>query len=55
MSDPDIADSLQHPRRSLGDRHRSQAEKYLNLAIDEDGRLIQDRLVNLEWGEQSAR
>ena len=55
MSDPDIADSLQHPRRSLGDRHRSQAEKYLNLAIDEEGRLIQDRLVNLEWGEQSAR
>ena len=55
MSDSDIADSLQHPRRSLGDRHRSQAEKYLNLAIDEEGRLIQDRLVNLEWGEQSAR
>ena len=55
MSDSDIADSLQHPRRSLGDRHRSQAEKYLNLAIDEEGRLIQERLVNLEWGEQSAR
>ena len=55
MSDPDIADSLQHPRRSLGDRHRSQAEKYLNLALDEEGRLIQERLVNLEWGEQSAR
>ena len=49
MSDSDVADSLQHPRRSLGDRYIIQAEKYLNLAIDAEGRLIQDRLVNLEW------
>ena len=55
MSDSDIADSLQHPRRSLGDRHRSQSQKYVNLALDEQGNVIQERLVNLEWGEQSAR
>ena len=55
MSSSDIADSLQHPRRSLGDRHRSQSQKYVNLALDEQGRVIQERLVNLKWGEQSAR
>ena len=55
MSDLDIANSLQHPRRSLGDRHRSQSQKYVNLALDEYGHVIQDRLVNLKWGEQSAR
>ena len=55
MSGSDIADSLQHPRRSLGDRHRSQSQKYVNLALDEEGHVIQERLVNLEWGEQSAR
>ena len=55
MSSSDIADSLQHPRRSLGDRHRSQSQKYVNLALDEQGNVIQERLVNLEWGEQSAR
>ena len=55
MSDSDIADSLQHPRRSLGDRHRSQSQKYVNLALDENGHVIQERVVNLEWGEQSAR
>ena len=55
MASSDIADSLQHPRRSLGDRHRSQSQKYVNLALDEQGRVIQERLVNLKWGEQSAR
>ena len=55
MSSSDIADSLQHPRRSLGDRHRSQSQKYVNLALDEQGRVIQERLVNLKWGVQSAR
>lgn len=55
MSGSDIADSLQHPRRSLGDRHRSQSQKYVNLALDEQGNVIRERLVNLEWGEQSAR
>ena len=43
MSSSDIADSLQHPRRSLGDRHRSQSQKYVNLALDEQGRVIQER------------
>ena len=55
MSGSDIADSLQHPRRSLGDRHRSQSQKYVNLALDEQGNVIRERLVTLEWGEQSAR
>jgi len=43
----DMSRSLQHPRRSLGNRHRSQAEKFLSLAESE--------LQNLEWAEQSAR
>jgi len=38
---------LQHPRRSLGNRHRSQAEKFLSLSESD--------LQNLEWAEQSAR
>tara|TARA_B100000575_G_scaffold52283_2_gene39050 strand:+ start:28764 stop:29765 length:1002 start_codon:yes stop_codon:yes gene_type:complete len=55
MSKQDISEALQHPRRSLGDRHRSQSEKYVSLALDENGELIPERAVNLEWGEQSAR
>tara|TARA_B110000014_G_C20115036_1_gene588616 strand:- start:968 stop:1963 length:996 start_codon:yes stop_codon:yes gene_type:complete len=55
MSKLDISDSLQHPRRSLGDRHRSQSEKYVSLALDANGVVDPDRSVNLEWGEQSAR
>ena len=55
MTKTDIAAALQHPRRSLGDRHRSQSEKYVSLALDESGEVIADRAVNLEWGEQSAR
>lgn len=43
--------SLQHPRRSLGNRHRSQAEKFLALAQKTPGISIQ----NLKWAEQSAR
>ena len=42
-----VSRRLQHPRRSLGNRHRSQAVKFLSLA-DSD-------LQNLEWAEQSAR
>ena len=42
---------LQHPRRSLGNRHRAQAIKFLNIAnSDED-----NRLTNLNWAEQSSR
>ena len=55
MSKQDISEALQHPRRSLGDRHRSQSEKYVSLALDGNGELIPERAVNLEWGEQSAR
>mgnify|MGYP001164859842 CR=1 FL=1 len=55
MSRTDIAEALQHPRRSLGDRHRSQSEKYVSLALDDRGSVVAERAVNLEWGEQSAR
>ena len=41
-----LTKSLQHPRRSLGNRYRSQAEKFLRLG-DEEG--------NLSWAEQSAK
>ena len=43
----DVSARLQHPRRSLGNRHRSQAEKFLSLADAEP--------QNLDWAEQSAR
>ena len=41
-----LSDSLQHPRRSLGNRYRSQAEKFLRLGDD---------VGNLSWAEQSAK
>ncbi len=43
--------SLQHPRRSLGNRHRSQAQKFLTLAQKTPELSTQ----NLKWAEQSAR
>ncbi|MBA46113.1 MAG: hypothetical protein CMB31_05950 [Euryarchaeota archaeon] len=42
---------LQHPRRSLGNRHRAQAIKFLNIANSDD----ENRLTNLNWAEQSSR
>tara|TARA_B100000945_G_scaffold313905_1_gene310692 strand:- start:3498 stop:4472 length:975 start_codon:yes stop_codon:yes gene_type:complete len=45
--DPALSESLQHPRRSLGNRYRSQAEKFLKLNADD--------LNNLSWAEQSAK
>ena len=42
-----LSRSLQHPRRSLGNRYRSQAEKFLKIAGNDPR--------NLVWGEQSAR
>ena len=42
-----LSEELQHPRRSLGNRYRSQAEKFL--------RLIEDDEKNLSWAEQSAK
>ena len=47
MATTDLGSSLQHPRRSLGNRHRSQAEKFLKLSKDDES--------NLSWAEQSAR
>ena len=46
MATTDLGSSLQHPRRSLGNRHRSQAEKFLKSNDDKS---------NLSWAEQSAR
>ena len=46
-----LAGRLQHPRRSLGDRHRSQAVKFQRLAHQDPGR----RLENMAWAEQNAR
>ena len=47
MAATDIGARLQHPRRSLGNRHRSQANKFLKLAESDKN--------NLPWAEQSAR
>ncbi|RJU80922.1 MAG: hypothetical protein DWB93_05500 [Candidatus Poseidoniales archaeon] len=41
-----IKNFLQHPRRSLGNRHRSQAEKFLNLERNQK---------NVMWAEQNAK
>ena len=46
-----LAGRLQHPRRSLGDRHRSQASKFLRLAESDPARAVE----NAEWAEQNAR
>jgi len=50
MSEDSIDDRLQHPRRSLGNRHRSQAKKYLKIVNGTDS---DD--TNLGWAEQNAR
>ena len=46
MTDIDINQKLQHPRRSLGNRHRSQAVKFLKISENSE---------NLNWAEQSAK
>ena len=46
MTDVDINQKLQHPRRSLGNRHRSQAVKFLKISKSAE---------NLNWAEQSAK
>ena len=46
-----LSQRLQHPRRSLGDRHRSQAQKFLKLSGENTG----NDSVNLQWAEQNAR
>mgnify|MGYP001180391972 CR=1 FL=1 len=47
----DNKDLLQHPRRHLGNRYRSQAKKFVKLATMDDNRFAE----NIEWAEQSAR
>jgi len=42
-----LSEILQHPRRSLGNRYRSQAEKFLRISKDGDN--------SLSWAEQSAK
>ena len=46
-----LAGHLQHPRRSLGNRHRSQAIKFLRLSREDPERATQ----NHNWAEQNAR
>ena len=47
----DSSDLLQHPRRNLGNRYRSQARKFAKLASIDDTRFSD----NISWAEQSAR
>ena len=47
----DNKDLLQHPRRNLGTRYRSQARKFIKLATLDDSRFTD----NIKWAEQSAR
>jgi tetratricopeptide (TPR) repeat protein len=42
-----LSEALQHPRRNLGNRFRSQAEKFLKLLDDDE--------KNLSWAEQSSK
>ncbi|MBR79816.1 MAG: hypothetical protein CMA88_03415 [Euryarchaeota archaeon] len=42
-----LSETLQHPRRSLGNRHRSQAQKFLQISENDP--------ANLSWAEQNAR
>ncbi len=46
-----LAGTLQHPRRSLGDRHRSQARKFLKLSDTDLPRQVE----NMNWAEQNSR
>ena len=44
-------DLLQHPRRNLGNRYRSTAQKFANLAKADPERAKE----NMDWAEQNAR
>lgn len=44
-------DLLQHPRRNLGNRYRSQAQKFVKVANMDESRFEQ----NMSWAEQNAR
>ena len=45
------AGTLQHPRRNLGNRHRSQASKFIKLA----NKVPENAEQNLAWAEQNAQ
>tara|TARA_B100001778_G_scaffold331356_1_gene335623 strand:- start:804 stop:1778 length:975 start_codon:yes stop_codon:yes gene_type:complete len=47
----DSASKLQHPRRNLGSRHRSQADRFVKLSKKDPER----RVENLAWAEQNAQ
>jgi len=47
----DSASKLQHPRRNLGSRHRSQADRFVKLSNKDAER----RSENLAWAEQNAQ
>ena len=47
----DSASILQHPRRNLGSRHRSQADRFVKLAKKDPER----KDDNLAWAEQNAQ
>ena len=47
----DSGGDLQHPRRNLGNRFRSQAEKFVKLSRADPERMKE----NLNWAEQNAR
>ena len=47
----DSAAELQHPRRNLANRYRSQAEKFVKLARKDPER----RNENMAWAEQNAQ
>ena len=47
----DSASVLQHPRRNLGSRHRSQADRFVKLANKDSDRVDE----NLAWAEQNAQ
>ncbi|MBT5255380.1 MAG: hypothetical protein HOL72_06415 [Euryarchaeota archaeon] len=44
-------DLLQHPRRNLGNRYRTQAQKFTRLAAKDTSRAEE----NMAWAEQNAR
>jgi hypothetical protein len=44
-------DLLQHPRRNLGNRYRSTAQKFAKLAQNDPDRAEE----NMGWAEQNAR
>ena len=44
-------DLLQHPRRNLGIRYRTQATRFMKLAKKD----VERKHENLEWAEHNAR